>query len=30
MLSLILMNLFTDKSALTEQQKENNFYNMYQ
>lgn len=29
MLSLILMNLFTDKSALTEQQKENNFYNMY-
>ena len=29
MLSLILMNLFTDKSALTEKQKENNFYNMY-
>lgn len=29
MLSLILMNLFTDKSALTKQQKENNFYNMY-
>jgi hypothetical protein len=29
MLSLLLMNLFTDKSALTEEQKENNFYNMY-
>ncbi len=29
MLSLLLMNLFSDKSALTEEQKENNFYNMY-
>jgi hypothetical protein len=29
MLSLILMNLFTDKSTLTQNQKENNFYNMY-
>jgi hypothetical protein len=29
MLSLLLMNLFIDKSALTEEQKEDNFYNMY-
>lgn len=29
MLSLIFMNFFSNNEALTEKQKEDNFYNMY-